>query len=68
MSEDSQPFVHPKDDSSDKPPPVYYDRSNTPVMVGILQCAREYREEGKARELVILSRDYAFVVLQLYII
>ncbi|XP_003385707.1 PREDICTED: uncharacterized protein LOC100636531 [Amphimedon queenslandica] len=31
MSDDA-PFLHPKDESGDKPPPVYYDRSSTPAM------------------------------------
>ena len=34
MSADDTPFLHPKEESSDKPPPVYYDRSSTPTMVG----------------------------------
>ena len=31
---DTQPFLGiPKDDGTQKPPPVYYDRSSTPTMV-----------------------------------
>lgn len=58
---EGQPFLGiPKDDGSQNPPPVYYDRSSTPTMV-----SKKSRDQGNLT-LLILRLQLYFLPLSLF--
>lgn len=59
---EGQPFLGiPKDDGSQKPAPVYYDRSSTPTMV-----SKKSRDQGNLTLLILQHKLYVSPLSQFF--